>query len=257
MSLLVRASLVLLPFALLNLAQAADAPAAQKPAAAAAKPAATTATAAAKPQEDKTIYALGVLMSRNLQQFDLTDAEVEQVKAGLADGLRKKTGSFNAESYVPKLQALEQTRVAAAGAKEKVAGKAFIDKAATQPGAKKTASGIVITTVKEGTGASPAATDQVKVHYEGKLMNGTVFDSSIARNEPATFALNGVIPCWTEAVQTMKVGGRAKVICPSELAYGDRGSPPTIGPGATLIFDVQLLDIVKAPATPAPAPTAK
>ncbi len=246
---LVRVSLVVLSLAGVNLAYAAES-ATEKPAAA--KPAAGAAAAA--PQDDKMIYALGVLLSRNLQPFSFTEAEIEQVKRGLSDGLHNKAGSIDPEAYVPKLQELQRTRSAAAAVKEKELGKAFLEKAAAQPGAKKTPSGIVITTLKAGTGASPTATDQVKVHYEGKLMNGTVFDSSVARKEPATFPLNGVIPCWTEAVQTMKVGGKAKIMCPSDLAYGDNGSPPKIGPGATLVFEVELLDIVKAPPQMAPAP---
>jgi FKBP-type peptidyl-prolyl cis-trans isomerase FkpA/FKBP-type peptidyl-prolyl cis-trans isomerase FklB len=129
--------------------------------------------------------------------------------------------------------------------KEKTNGAAYATKAAGEKGATKTSSGIVITTLTPGTGASPTATDEVKVHYEGKLIDGTVFDSSIKRGEPATFPLNGVIPCWTEALQTMKVGGKSRIVCPSDLAYGDRGQPPQIRPGAALIFEVQLLDIVK------------
>ena len=118
------------------------------------------------------------------------------------------------------------------------------------------ASGMLVKQTKEGSGAQPAATDQVKVHYEGRLIDGKVFDSSIARGEPATFPLNGVIPCWTEGVQTMKVGGKAQFICPANLAYGAQGSPPTIPPQSTLVFDVELLDIVKPAAPPAPAPVA-
>ena len=103
----------------------------------------------------------------------------------------------------------------------------------------------MITTLKPGTGAAPAATDKVRVHYHGTLTDGKVFDSSVQRNEPAEFALNAVIPCWTEAVQTMKVGGKSRLVCPAHLAYGDRGAPPDIKPGATLVFEVELLDIVK------------
>ena len=110
---------------------------------------------------------------------------------------------------------------------------------------KKTASGIVITTLKEGTGASPKSTETVKVHYRGVLENGKEFDSSYGRGQPATFPLNRVIACWTEGVQTMKVGGKAKLLCPANLAYGSRGVPGTIPPDATLIFEVELLEIVK------------
>lgn len=109
----------------------------------------------------------------------------------------------------------------------------------------KTASGIVITTLKEGTGASPKSTETVKVHYRGVLENGKEFDSSYGRGQPATFPLNRVIACWTEGVQTMKVGGKVKLLCPSSLAYGSRGVPGTIPPDATLIFEVELLEIVK------------
>jgi FKBP-type peptidyl-prolyl cis-trans isomerase len=107
-----------------------------------------------------------------------------------------------------------------------------------------------VKTLTAATGASPRAKDQVKVHYEGTLVNGTVFDSSIARNEPATFPLTNVIPCWTEAVQLMKVGGKSQIVCPSVLAYGDAGRPPQIPGGSTLVFKVELLDVVK-PGAPA------
>ncbi|MGA2435252.1 MAG: FKBP-type peptidyl-prolyl cis-trans isomerase, partial [Bryobacteraceae bacterium] len=112
----------------------------------------------------------------------------------------------------------------------------------------KSVSGLIYRAVKAGTGASPAKTDTVKVNYRGTLTNGTEFDSSYARNQPAQFPLNGVIPCWTEGLQKMKVGGKAVLTCPSSIAYGDRGQPPTIPGGATLVFEVELLDIVAAPA---------
>src|SRR5437773_2582080 len=109
----------------------------------------------------------------------------------------------------------------------------------------KTPSGAVVTTLKPGTGASPTATDKVKVHYHGTLTDGTVFDSSVQRGEPITFPLSGVIKCWTEGVQQMKVGGKSRLVCPADTAYGDRGAPPKIKPGATLVFEVELLEIVK------------
>lgn len=109
----------------------------------------------------------------------------------------------------------------------------------------KTSSGIVITTIKEGSGASPKATDVVKVHYRGTLTDGKEFDSSYKRGEPAKFPLNRVIPCWTEGVQTMKVGGKVQLLCPSNLAYGSRGIPGTIPADANLLFEVELLEIVK------------
>ena len=111
--------------------------------------------------------------------------------------------------------------------------------------ATRTPSGIEITTLKEGTGASPRASDTVKVHYRGTLLDGKEFDSSYKRGQPATFPLNRVIPCWTEGVQTLKVGGKARLLCPPALAYGKGGVPGTIPPDATLVFEVELLDIAK------------
>lgn len=116
---------------------------------------------------------------------------------------------------------------------------------AAEPKEEKTASGIVITTLKEGSGANPKSSDTVKVHYRGTLTSGKEFDSSYGRGQPATFPLNRVIPCWTEGVQTIKVGGKAKLLCPANLAYGSRGVPGTIPPDSPLIFEVELLEIVK------------
>jgi FKBP-type peptidyl-prolyl cis-trans isomerase FkpA len=108
-----------------------------------------------------------------------------------------------------------------------------------------TSSGLVYRSLVEGTGASPAASDVVKVHYRGTLMDGTEFDSSYARNQPAEFPLNRVIKCWTEGVQRMKVGGKAKLVCPPAIAYGERGAPGAVPPNATLNFEVELLGITK------------
>jgi FKBP-type peptidyl-prolyl cis-trans isomerase FkpA/FKBP-type peptidyl-prolyl cis-trans isomerase FklB len=218
----------------------------------AAKPA--PAPAASPAEQAKTLYALGVLLSGPLDSFALSPAELDQVLVGVRDGVLKKSTIANPESYGPKVQELQNTRMAVVAAKQKELGKAYLAKAAAAPGVTRTPSGIVISSLKAGTGASPKATDEVKVHYEGKLVDGTVFDSSIKRGEPATFPLNGVIPCWTEAVQTMKVGGKSRIVCPPETAYGERGSPPRIAGGSTLVFEVELLDIVKAPAAPAAAP---
>lgn len=116
---------------------------------------------------------------------------------------------------------------------------------AAEPKEEKTASGIVITKIKEGTGASPKSSDTVKVHYRGTLVNGKEFDSSYGRGQPASFPLNRVIPCWTEGMQTMKTGGKSKLVCPPNLAYGSRGIPGTIPPDSTLVFEVELLEILK------------
>jgi FKBP-type peptidyl-prolyl cis-trans isomerase FkpA/FKBP-type peptidyl-prolyl cis-trans isomerase FklB len=195
--------------------------------------------------EQKTLYALGIAMSQQISGFNLSEAELEMVKTGLTDGVLRRPPKADLQTYGPKLQELQQKRMAAVAENEKKAGQAYLDKAAAAQGAKKTPSGLVITTVKPGTGESPKATDKVKVHYHGTFTDGTVFDSSVQRGEPATFPLNGVIKCWTEGVQLMKVGGKSRLVCPSDLAYGERGAPPRIKPGSTLVFEVELLEIVK------------
>jgi len=207
--------------------------------------AAKTATPTPTTEEQKTLYALGQLMSQSLNTFELTPDELAMVQKGLADGVNKAKSEIKAEEFIPKVQELQQARLKVAKERSEKAGADFLTKAAAEAGATKTASGMVIKHTQPGNGASPAASDQVKVHYTGKLIDGKVFDSSVERGEPATFPLNGVIPCWTEGVQTMKVGGKAQFVCPANLAYGERGSPPTILPGSTLVFDVELLDIVK------------
>ncbi|WHZ24537.1 MAG: FKBP-type peptidyl-prolyl cis-trans isomerase FkpA precursor [Nitrospira sp.] len=195
--------------------------------------------------EQKTLYALGIAISQSLGPFTLNEPELEFVKAGLVDGVLKRPQKVDLQVFGPKIQELQQRRASALAEVEKKAGAGFLAKAAAEPGAKKTESGAIITTIKEGKGATPKATDTVKVHYHGTLTDGTVFDSSVKRGEPATFPLNQVIKCWTEGVQLIKVGGKSRLVCPSAIAYGDRGSPPVIKPGATLVFEVELLDIVK------------
>jgi FKBP-type peptidyl-prolyl cis-trans isomerase FkpA len=196
-------------------------------------------------EEQKSLYSLGVLMSQSISTFNLTPEEVAVVQKGLADGISGKKSADEAQADVPKIQELQRARIAVAAEKSAAAGVAFLDKTSKEAGFTKTASGILIKHTQEGSGASPAATDQVKVHYEGKLIDGKVFDSSLKRGEPAVFPLNGVIGCWTEGVQTMKVGGKAQLVCPANLAYGENGSPPNIPPQATLVFDVELIEIVK------------
>ena len=172
-----------------------------------------------KSEDDKALYALGYALADRLAPFALTQAELELVKAGLADAVLGRERKADPREQMARIQQL-------------------------RTGARKTDSGLVVTTLKPGTGPSPKATDKVKVHYHGTLIDGSVFDSSVQRGQPATFPLNGVIKCWTEGVQLMKVGGKSRLVCPAELAYGERGAPPRIKPGATLIFEVELLEIV-------------
>jgi FKBP-type peptidyl-prolyl cis-trans isomerase len=215
----------------------------------AAQTAAKGAPAAPMTEDDKALYSLGVILSSNIQSFEFSAAEIERVKQGLADGALGKANLDDVEKHVGRLQQLQGERVAAAVEREKAAGTAYQAKAATEGGARRLESGVIVRSVSEGSGANPTASDQVKVHYAGRFVDGKEFDSSYKRNEPATFPLEGVIPCWTEAVQQIKVGGKAQVICPPDRAYGDQGRPPQMRGGATLVFDIELLEILP----PAPA----
>jgi FKBP-type peptidyl-prolyl cis-trans isomerase len=194
--------------------------------------------------QDKTFYALGLAIGGNIKEFKLTAAELAFVTAGLSDSVLGKQAKVDLNTYGPKIQGIATERAAQAATAEKQAAGAFIAERAKEPGAQRSASGMIYIPVKEGTGANPTASSTVKVHYHGTLRDGTVFDSSVQRGQPISFPLNGVIPCWTEGVQKMKVGGKAKLVCPSDTAYGDQGSGPIPG-GATLVFEVELLEIEK------------
>lgn len=216
-----------------------------KPAAPAASPSPSAAAGDLQTDEQKVLYALGVMLGRNVANLNISPTELELVKKGLGDGATGKKPAVELEQFAPKIQAFAQSRAAAQAVAEKGKAQAFRDAAAKEAGAVATNSGLIFTSLKAGTGRSPSPSDTVKVHYRGTLTDGTEFDSSYKRGQPIEFPLNGVIPCWTEGVQKMKVGEKAKLVCPSDIAYGDRGSPPAIPGGATLVFEVELLDIVK------------
>jgi len=218
-------------------------------------PAGAAPATAGKADTSRTLYGIGLAVARSLEAFALTPAELEQVLKGVRDGAagKPKVGldhalqaSINDLARARAAQAAEKAgnRDREAAAREKQAGAPYLASAAKEARARKTASGAVLVPIREGTGASPKETDKVKVHYTGRLVDGTVFDSSVDRG-PAEFPLNQVVRCWTEALQLMKAGGKAKVVCPSEIAYGDKGRPPTIPGNAVLTFEVELLDIVK------------
>jgi FKBP-type peptidyl-prolyl cis-trans isomerase FkpA len=212
-------------------------------------------------EDQKTLYFLGhSVLSRNLKQFNFTPEESRYILMGLTDSLNSVPAKVD-ESYGPKIAELIGRKQAVIAKIEKEKGQVFLEKMAKEKNAKKLPSGVVYIPVKEGKGASPKATDMVKVHYHGTFPDGKVFDSSVDRKTPAEFPLNGVIPCWTEGVQKLKIGGKAKLVCPSETAYGDQGMPGAIPGGATLVFEVELLEIVKQAAVPAvktePAPEKK
>ena len=231
-------------------AKPAVAPGGAKPAVVVRKPAVAP-KAAVKPMTDdeKAVYALGLNIYRSLGQFDLTPAELEICKQAMADAAAK-TPAGDLEAWGPLIDPLARSRAAKVAERQKAASVAFLAKAAVEMGAQKSESGLIYREMRAGTGVSPTAADTVKVNYRGTLTDGTEFDSSYKRNEPAQFPLTGVIKCWTEGVQKMKPGGKALLVCPSDLAYGDQGRPSIPG-GATLVFEIELLEVVGA------APAAK
>jgi FKBP-type peptidyl-prolyl cis-trans isomerase len=192
--------------------------------------------------QQKTLYALGLALSQSLGRLDLQGSELRYLVQGLQDGVLQRTPRVPIEQYATKVQELAQSRLQAASARELVKANDFLAKMAGEKGAVKTDSGLVFIAEQEGTGPNPKASDTVRVNYEGTLPDGTVFDSSIQRGQPASFPLDQVIPCWTEALQRMKVGGRAKVVCPASLAYGEEGRPG-IPPNSPLVFEIHLLGI--------------
>ena len=205
--------------------------------------------------DSKAIYALGLLIAERIEQFGLSESELDVFEAGVRDGVLKHEKKVDPKNLAKEMQGFAKARQMAAAEREKTESAAFLAKMAAEPGASTAPSGYIIRTITEGTGASPTATDTVKVNYHGTLRDGTVFDSTRERGEPAIFPVGGVIACWTQSLQTMKVGGTYQVTCPAEIAYGDRGAPPSIKPGAALSFEVELIDIEKPPAAP-PAPPA-
>jgi FKBP-type peptidyl-prolyl cis-trans isomerase FkpA len=214
-----------------------------------APPPATPSAAASSPKletdDQKTLYALGLLLGRNIKVFSLTPEELAFVLDGLHDSVAGAKPQVELDTYGPKVNDLAQKRNAAQVEITKQKGQEFADKVAAEKDTTKTPSGIVIRVITPGTGDSPTADATVKVNYEGKLVDGTIFDSSIQRGQPVEFPLKSVVPCWTEALQKMTKGEKAQIVCPASLAYGDKGSPPVIPAGATLSFEVELLDFHK------------
>lgn len=195
--------------------------------------------------EARTLYTLGQLISRTLDGFSLNQRELEWVKSGIDDGVLGRSPKVDLAAEAEGLHTLQADRRNATLQRERSAGAAYLAAVAQTPGVERLPSGLIIESLRPGAGERPSPVDHVSVHYEGRLIDGTVFESSRSRGAPATLPVRGVIACWTEALQTMQVGSRSRVTCPAELAYGDRGSPPAVKPGATLVFDIELLGVVR------------
>ena len=199
-------------------------------------------------EEDKTVYALGYLIGERAKSANLTPEEAAIAARGFYDAAVQEEGKVDLQKYSKEAMAFNRKRIAERTAKEKEKSKPFIEAAAKEEGAEVLPSGLVFRTLVEGTGASPTQGDVVRVHYRGSLADGTEFDSSYAKGKPADISLNRVVRCWQEGIPKMKVGGKARLVCPSDIGYGDRGSRNIPG-GAALNFEVELLEIV------GPAPT--
>lgn len=196
-----------------------------------------------KTEEQKTLYAIGLVLSRSLSIFSLSPDELEFVKEGMTDAVTGRKPEVDLAAYNGKVQEMAKARRKALGAKASVEGIEYLKKAGAEKGAVKSASGLVYIPLQEGTGVHPGVTDTVKVNYRGTLPDGKEFDSSYRRGKPTEFKMDGVIKCWTEGLQLMKTGGKAKLVCPASLAYGEVGAGDIILPGATLIFEIELLEV--------------
>jgi FKBP-type peptidyl-prolyl cis-trans isomerase len=196
-------------------------------------------------------YMIGMDIGRSLKDL-YTEIDYSALLWGIQDVLkdRKPLLSDSAlttikQEFSMELQSKHSAKMKVTGEKNSQAGDTFLAENKKMKGVTTTASGLQYSVITEGTGPKPKATDVVKVHYRGTLIDGKEFDSSIKRGQPAEFQVNGVIPGWSEALQLMKVGSKYRVVIPPNLAYGERGAGPDIGPNAVLVFDVELLDIVK------------
>jgi FKBP-type peptidyl-prolyl cis-trans isomerase FkpA len=206
-----------------------------------------------KTEKDKVSYAIGMNMGQSLKsipdfQKELDIAQLikglQETIAGGATAMKPEDVQTTLQAFSEKMRTKQEAVTKAEGAKNLADGEKFLAENKKKPGVKSTASGIQYQVLTQGKGKIPTATNQVKVHYRGTLINGTEFDSSYKRNEPAVFPLNGVIAGWTEGLQLMPAGSKYKFWIPGSLAYGERGSPPTIGANATLIFEVELIEVM-------------
>lgn len=201
--------------------------------------------------EDKAIYALGHNIASQIPQLKgLSPTEVDTFVSGIRANLAGEQAAVDLSTYVPMASVLLQGREVEIAKKTAAAGSRALAAAADEPGAVKTPGGAVLLTEREGSGSKPDETSTVEVHYEGRLLDGTVFDSSYRRGEPLEFPLNGVIQGWTEGLQMMAPGAKAKLTIPPNLGYGEMGAPPRIPGEATLVFDIELLSVKGTAASP-------
>lgn len=202
------------------------------------------AVASGAAEDQAVLRFIGERVAASLAELAFEPEEADVVADGFRAGLRGEPSELDPADSQVKLEAFLIARQGTAAAAEREASAEFLAEYAAQPDAVVSESGLVYIETQAGEGDAPGPDSQVKVHYHGTLRDGRVFDSSVERGEPSAFPLNRVISCWQEGVVKMRVGGKATLICPSTIAYGDRGSPPLIAAGAALKFDVELLEVV-------------
>jgi FKBP-type peptidyl-prolyl cis-trans isomerase FklB len=196
-------------------------------------------------QTDSLSYSIGIMVASFYKQQGITNINEALVNKAISDKMKGDSTLLSEQQCNQVLMSFIEKSKAEKASVAKKQGAAFLAENKTKPGVVTTASGLQYVVIKQGTGPKPAATDKVKCDYEGRLIDGTVFDSSIKQGKPIEFAVNGVIPGWTEALQLMNTGSKYRLFIPSSLAYGDQQMGPDIKPGSTLIFDVDLIEIVK------------
>lgn len=195
-------------------------------------------------QVGKFSYAIGLSLASNLLQSQITKVEFDDLFEAIKDVMEGRQPKISPQEANSIIEAHFQTQQASQGAVNEKEGAAFLAQNKNEEGVVELPSGLQYQILTEGNGPKPSATDKVKCHYHGTLIDGTVFDSSVQRGEPAEFPVNGVIAGWVEALQLMGTGSKWRLYIPSNLAYGDNGAGGAIGPKAALIFDVELLEIV-------------
>jgi len=197
----------------------------------------------AQTKMDSLSYSVGVMMAQGLKSQKMTDLDASDLAKGINDVLKDQDLAISREEAEEIFKGYLQKQKAGQHSEAVAAGKAFLSKNKARPEVVTLPSGLQYEVLKKGDGPKPTTKSQVTVHYHGSLIDGTVFDSSVDRGQPATFGVTQVIPGWTEALQLMPQGSKWKLFLPSDLAYGDRGAGGTIGPFATLVFEVELLEI--------------
>lgn len=195
--------------------------------------------------QDRTLYALGMLTGQRLSAYNLTPAEILIVQQGMLDHLRGAPKLTDLREWGPRVGELARARVESRMEEQKARGREYTTRAAAEPGARRLPSGAVYRELHAGTGPSPLPIDTVRVNYRARLLGGLLFDTTYSAADagvPVEFAFQGMIPCWSEGIALMKVGGKARLVCPSDTAYGDHGQSG-IPPGATVVYEIELVGI--------------